>query len=79
MCGKTILCARPKGRELWSRVRSIPRHIDYRGPFLLCRHITQGTRGKKKYSRFPEIASGFFDVFSKKPATFGNYDIFWSI
>jgi len=41
-CGKTILCARPKGRETWSRVRSIPRHIDYRGPFLLCRHITQG-------------------------------------
>ena len=22
-------------------MRSIPRHIDYRGPFLLCRHITQ--------------------------------------
>lgn len=41
-CGKTILIVKANDKETWSRVRSIPRHIDYRGPFLQCRHISQG-------------------------------------
>ena len=28
------------------------------------------------YSRFPQIACNFFDVFSQKQAICGNYDIF---
>jgi hypothetical protein len=41
-CSKNILVVRSTDSDTWCRVRNMPRHIDYRGPFLLCRHISQG-------------------------------------
>ena len=40
-CAKNILVVQSKDSDIWCRVRNMPRHIDYRGPFLLCRHISQ--------------------------------------
>lgn len=40
-CPKNVLVVRANDCKIWKRVRNMPHHIDYRGPFLLCRHISQ--------------------------------------
>lgn len=40
-CAKNVLVVRAIDSTVWKRVRNMPHHIDYRGPFLLCRHISQ--------------------------------------
>ncbi|CAG5098777.1 Oidioi.mRNA.OKI2018_I69.XSR.g15966.t2.cds [Oikopleura dioica] len=40
-CAKNVLVVRSNDSKIWKRVRNMPHHIDYRGPFLLCRHISQ--------------------------------------